>query len=114
MGRSTSAFQSANRARPSGASRAASPASAAASGVPDRTGRTFAAGLAVGFWRDLDELRALWQMKSEWRPTMAAKTRAKLLRKWQKAVQKSLDWIDSDDDEDEEGEGGEEGGERVE
>jgi glycerol kinase len=77
-------------------------------------GAAFAAGLAVGFWRDLDELRALWQMKSEWRPTMAAKTRAKLLRKWQKAVQKSLDWIDSDDDEDEEGEGGEEGGERVE
>jgi hypothetical protein len=62
-------------------------------------GAAFAAGLAVGFWSDLDELRGLWQLKSEWRPTMDARKRAKLLRKWHKAVQRSLDWVDDDDEE---------------
>tara|TARA_B110000208_G_scaffold184376_1_gene238194 strand:- start:145 stop:1761 length:1617 start_codon:yes stop_codon:yes gene_type:complete len=65
-------------------------------------GAAFAAGLAVGFWSDLDELRGLWQLKSEWRPTMDARKRAKLLRKWHKAVQRSLDWVDDDDEGEEE------------
>ncbi|MCI4658348.1 glycerol kinase GlpK [Cryobacterium zhongshanensis] len=59
-------------------------------------GAAYAAGLAVGFWNDLDELRANWQEDARWEPQLDVAERDRLLRNWKKAVTKSLDWVDED------------------
>ena len=59
-------------------------------------GAAYAAGLAVGFWSDLDELRANWQEDRRWEPAMDADERERLYRNWKKAVSKTLDWVDDD------------------
>jgi len=59
-------------------------------------GAAYAAGLAVGFWTGLDELRANWREDRRWEPTMGADERARLNRSWDKAVSKTLDWVDDD------------------
>lgn len=59
-------------------------------------GAAYAAGLAVGFWRDLDELSANWQEDRRWEPQMDAAERDRQLRLWRKAVTKSMDWVDED------------------
>jgi glycerol kinase len=59
-------------------------------------GAAYAAGLAVGFWANTDELRGLWQEEKRWMPQIDDDERAKLLRVWNKAVGKSLNWIDED------------------
>lgn len=59
-------------------------------------GAAYAAGLAVGFWANTEELRGLWQEEKRWLPQINAEERAKLLRVWNKAVEKSLNWIDED------------------
>ncbi len=59
-------------------------------------GAAYAAGLAVGFWSDLDDLRKNWQEDSRWEPTMAEEERERLLRNWKKAVTKTFDWVDDD------------------
>lgn len=59
-------------------------------------GAAYAAGLAVGFWSGTDELRALWQEHKRWTPQIDEEERQKLLRVWNKAVEKSLNWIDDD------------------
>jgi glycerol kinase len=59
-------------------------------------GAAYAAGLAVGFWSDLDELRANWQEDSRWEPKMDAEERERQLRLWKKAVTKTFDWVDDD------------------
>jgi glycerol kinase len=57
-------------------------------------GAAYAAGLAVGVWKDLDELRSLWAADRRWEPTMAADRREALYRGWQRAVQRSFDWVE--------------------
>ncbi|TFD25250.1 MULTISPECIES: glycerol kinase GlpK [Cryobacterium] len=59
-------------------------------------GAAYAAGLAVGFWSDLDDLRSNWQEDARWEPSMEPKEAARLLRNWKKAVTKTLDWVDED------------------
>jgi glycerol kinase len=59
-------------------------------------GAAYAAGLAVGFWSDLDDLRKNWQEDSRWEPNMDEDERARLLRNWKKAVTKTFDWVDGD------------------
>ncbi|WP_382305983.1 glycerol kinase GlpK [Herbiconiux sp. UC225_62] len=59
-------------------------------------GAAYAAGLAVGYWANLDELRANWQEDSRWEPQMDEAERARLYRNWKKAVTKTLDWVDAD------------------
>ena len=59
-------------------------------------GAAYAAGLAVGFWSTLDELRDNWQEDKRWTPSMDAAERDRLLRNWKKAVTKTLDWVDED------------------
>jgi glycerol kinase len=59
-------------------------------------GAAYAAGLAVGFWKDLDELSANWQEDRRWEPTMEQAERDRQLRLWHKAVTKSMDWVDED------------------
>ncbi len=60
-------------------------------------GAAYAAGLAVGYWPDVEGLRANWRKAAEWSPTMSAAARDKGYRKWKKAVQRTLDWVDDDD-----------------
>ncbi|MEV8253226.1 glycerol kinase GlpK [Rhodoglobus sp. NPDC076762] len=61
-------------------------------------GAAYAAGLAVGFWDGLDDLRKNWQEDSRWEPTMEEEERERLLRSWKKAVTKTFDWVDEDVD----------------
>jgi glycerol kinase len=56
-------------------------------------GAAYAAGLAVGFWQDFDELRANWGQDKKWQPQMDADTRASLYSGWKKAVTRTFDWI---------------------
>ncbi|MDQ2583837.1 glycerol kinase GlpK [Saccharothrix yanglingensis] len=60
-------------------------------------GAAYAAGLAVGYWSDTDTLREKWHKAAEWLPTMDARTRDKGYRKWKKAVERTVGWIDEDD-----------------
>jgi glycerol kinase len=60
-------------------------------------GAAYAAGLAVGFWPDLEELNAHWHKAAEWLPAMEPEVREKGYRKWRKAVQRTMDWVDDDD-----------------
>ncbi len=57
-------------------------------------GAAYAAGLAVGFWDDLEETRANWQIDKEWQPRMPAETREKLYQGWLKAVERTFGWVD--------------------
>jgi len=57
-------------------------------------GAAYAAGLAVGFWRDLAEIQQQWFVDKVWKPGMSRETRAKLCRGWQKAVTRSFGWLD--------------------
>jgi len=59
-------------------------------------GAAYAAGLAVGFWSDLDDLRKNWQEDSRWTPNMDDAERDRQLRLWKKAVTKTFDWVDDD------------------
>ena len=57
-------------------------------------GAAYAAGLAVGFWKDFDELRANWGKDKEWKPNMDASRRGKLYSEWKKAVTRTFDWLE--------------------
>ena len=57
-------------------------------------GAAFAAGLAVGFFKDLDELGATWSIDRRWSPQMEREQREELLRNWKKAVTRSMDWVE--------------------
>lgn len=55
-------------------------------------GAAYLAGLAVGVWKNKDELRQLWNCEMEYTPAMDAARREKLLHQWHRAVQRSLAW----------------------
>jgi glycerol kinase len=57
-------------------------------------GATYAAGMAVGFWSNFDELRANWGKDHEWHPMMDKGTRADLYKGWKKAVTRTFDWVE--------------------
>lgn len=57
-------------------------------------GAAFAAGLAVGFFKDLEELRATWAIDHRWKPQMEPTSREMLYRNWKKAVTRSMDWAE--------------------
>lgn len=56
-------------------------------------GAAYAAGLAVGFWSDLEEIRSMWAEADRWSPQMTEEDRARLHSRWQQAIQRSLDWV---------------------
>jgi len=58
-------------------------------------GAAYAAGLAVGFWNSLDELRSNWAVDKTWIPGMESTRRDCLYSGWKKAVTRSFDWINS-------------------
>ena len=62
-------------------------------------GAAYAAGLAVGFWPNVESLRANWHKAAEWLPRLDPETRERRFRKWKKAVARTLEWVDDDDDE---------------
>ncbi len=55
-------------------------------------GAAYAAGLAVAFWKDTNELQKKWRVKKVWNTKMSENKRIKLYNQWQKAVKRSLDW----------------------
>jgi glycerol kinase len=55
-------------------------------------GAAYAAGLAVGFWKDLDELRANWKMNHTWQPKMQETQRHQLIHDWKRAVERTFGW----------------------
>jgi glycerol kinase len=57
-------------------------------------GAAYAAGLAVGFFKDVHDLCANWSVDKTWKPRMEEKKRNEMYRLWKKAISKSLDWID--------------------
>jgi glycerol kinase len=57
-------------------------------------GAAYAAGLATGFFKDTEELRAQWRTGKTWRPTLAAATRERLYQSWKKSVTRSFDWLE--------------------
>jgi len=57
-------------------------------------GAAYAAGLAVGYWSEPEDLCANWQIDKTWQPQMDPPERARLFRKWKKAVQRTLDWVE--------------------
>ena len=57
-------------------------------------GAAYAAGLAVGYWKNFAELRANWGIGRQWQPDMPEETRLKLYSGWKKAVTRTLNWIE--------------------
>jgi glycerol kinase len=57
-------------------------------------GAAYAAGLAVGFWNDLDDLRSNWQVGHTWQPQMKLGQRDNLYQTWLKAVERTFNWVD--------------------
>jgi glycerol kinase len=57
-------------------------------------GAMYAAGLAVGFYRDLNDLRANWSVDKTWNPAMPADKRERMYRMWKKAVTRTFDWVE--------------------
>jgi glycerol kinase len=57
-------------------------------------GAAYAAGLAVGFWKDYDELRSNWGREKEWHSSMDEDLRKKLYSGWKKAVTRTFDWVE--------------------
>jgi glycerol kinase len=57
-------------------------------------GAAYAAGLAVGFFKNLDDLRARWSADRTWNPTLDETKREALYRMWKKAVTRSFEWAE--------------------
>ncbi len=57
-------------------------------------GAAYAAGLAVGFWKDYDELRTNWGKDKGWKPQMEATKREALYAGWKRAVTRTFDWVE--------------------
>ncbi len=65
-------------------------------GVMETTalGAAYAAGLATGFFKDIDELRAQWAVDQTWSPGAEESKREKMYHLWKKAVTRSFDWVE--------------------
>jgi glycerol kinase len=57
-------------------------------------GAAYAAGLAVGFWTSVEDLRTNWAKDKEWKPQMDATLRDKEYKNWKKAVTRTFDWVE--------------------
>jgi len=55
-------------------------------------GSAYAAGLAVGYWDSIDELRSNWRVDREFEPEMAPEKADRMYERWGEAVERSLDW----------------------
>ncbi|HWZ43808.1 MAG TPA: glycerol kinase GlpK, partial [Candidatus Saccharimonadales bacterium] len=57
-------------------------------------GAAYAAGLAVGYFQNIDELRTHWEAGKRWEPSMESSRRELMCRDWKKAVARSFDWME--------------------
>jgi glycerol kinase len=57
-------------------------------------GAAYAAGLAIGYWDNTNDLRANWRVDKTWEPQMDPKLREQLYAGWKKAVRRTFDWVD--------------------
>jgi glycerol kinase len=57
-------------------------------------GAAYAAGLATGFWAEIEDLRKNWVEDKRWEPQMDAAARDEAYRYWKKAVERTFDWLD--------------------
>jgi glycerol kinase len=57
-------------------------------------GAAYAAGLALGYWKDFGELRENWQKGAEWDPKMERGAADRLFAEWKKAVTRTFDWVE--------------------
>ncbi|MGH8934717.1 MAG: FGGY-family carbohydrate kinase, partial [Acidimicrobiia bacterium] len=57
-------------------------------------GAAYAAGLAVGFWTEVEDLRKNWGKDKEWTPKMDPEERDREYRFWKKAVTRTFDWVE--------------------
>ncbi len=57
-------------------------------------GAAYAAGLATGFWSEVEDLRANWGKDKEWQPQMDPEEREKEYGYWKKAVTRTFDWLE--------------------
>jgi glycerol kinase len=57
-------------------------------------GAAYAAGLATGFWAEVEDLRANWGKDKEWEPQMDPTEVEREYRQWKKAVTRTFDWVD--------------------
>jgi glycerol kinase len=57
-------------------------------------GAAYAAGLAVGFWKEVEDLRANWGKDKEWAPKMDRAEVEKEYKLWKKAVTRTFDWLE--------------------
>jgi glycerol kinase len=58
-------------------------------------GAAYAAGLAVGYYKNLEDLSSQWAIDHTWQPHMEQQQREAMYGWWKKAVSRSFDWIDS-------------------
>jgi glycerol kinase len=56
-------------------------------------GAAYAAGLAVGYWKNLADLKRNWGIERTWTPQMPRQERSRLYAAWKKAVSRSFDWV---------------------
>ena len=57
-------------------------------------GAAYAAGLAVGYWENLEDLKKNWAIAHRWNSQMSSEKRQHLQTQWKKAVTKSFDWAE--------------------
>src|SRR2546423_10307573 len=60
-------------------------------------GAAYAAGLATGFWGEVEDLRENWQEDKRWEPSMDSEQRDEYYKYWKKAVTRTFDWFEADD-----------------
>lgn len=58
-------------------------------------GAAFLAGLAVGYWKDIEELKELWEEDQVFEPDMAPAEAQKNLQYWRRAIERSTNWVES-------------------
>ena len=61
-------------------------------------GAAYLAGLAVGYWKDLNELQSQWQKEIQFNPEIDSEKMSKMVKKWNKALEKAQSWIDAEDE----------------
>ena len=57
-------------------------------------GAAYAAGLAVGYWNGIDDLRANWAMDKTWEPKLSKDEREKGYAGWKKAIERTFNWVE--------------------
>ena len=59
-------------------------------------GAGYAAGLATGFWNEVEDLRENWVEDKRWEPSMDESQRDEYYQYWKKAVTRTFDWFEAD------------------